>query len=284
MLRCCCCNLFRYPASQPSGQSHQSPAPASLDSLLYPTLAVTLVYCFCTHAYQPRLVSRFYRLRLSPSLSLSLLPLTIRYPPLPSPPHPTLPLPSPSSLLRRSRLLAPAIHPSPTPSYIQSNRGSVLNLGSFTALFLATWFAPPLRPSCSFHPWVQSSSSGARDPRFRHLIAMPSVLFRAASLSLFLFPTRPLTTPERLPSPPHPQQHLLLSNYYSARDSRPSSSSDLVLPPLHTALASVHPFRLALRFHPPLLPTTSSSQRPDSSNYTHTDKLPPPPTNPLCIY
>ncbi|SPO27346.1 uncharacterized protein UTRI_10463 [Ustilago trichophora] len=74
--------------------------------------------------------------------------------------------------------------------------------------------------------------------------------------------TSPITTASTTTPP--------ASNYYSARAPRPSSSSDLVLPPLHTALASGAPLPSGSALPPPLLPTTSSSQRPDSSNYTHT--------------
>ncbi|SPO27000.1 uncharacterized protein UTRI_10463_B [Ustilago trichophora] len=59
------------------------------------------------------------------------------------------------------------------------------------------------------------------------------------------------------------------STYYNARAHRLSSSSDVVLPPLHTALASGTPLPSGSALPPPLLPIPSSSQPPDSSNYTH---------------
>ncbi|SNX85436.1 uncharacterized protein MEPE_04145 [Melanopsichium pennsylvanicum] len=58
----------------------------------------------------------------------------------------------------------------------------------------------------------------------------------------------------------------IASTYHSTTLQTPSSSTGIVLPPLHTALASRAPLLLGSALSPPLLPSTSSSQRTESSS------------------
>ncbi|CDR98740.1 hypothetical protein, partial [Sporisorium scitamineum] len=79
------------------------------------------------------------------------------------------------------------------------------------------------------------------------------------------------------PSATSPSTHPALpsststSPYYDGRPRRTSStSSDVTLPPLHTALSSNLPLQHGSALPPPLLPPTSSSaHRSDSSSYQY---------------